>query len=152
MFFIMTIIIIFVADWCIKSYIEKNCELNQSKEYKNGTICIEKHHNSGVFLNCLSDKPKLILVVTSLIIGALIGMFAFLLPKKREVLLKTAFAFVIGGASNNLLDRMKRGYVVDYLRFPKLKGIKNIIFNISDFFIFIGSILLLIAAMFGSKK
>ena len=56
-------------------------------------------------------------------------------------------ALMIGGASSNVCDHLTRGYVVDYLKFA-LKPLRNVVFNISDFCIFIGSFLILIGAFF----
>ena len=42
------------------------------------------------------------------------------------------------GAASNVLDRFKRGYVIDYFTI-NIKPIKNIVFNLADIFIFIGS-------------
>lgn len=147
MLFVLLAVAVFIADFVIKDYVEKNFEDYGSKEYQKGRVCLEKHHNKGVFLSHLKNRPKFVLVATGIIIGVLAGMFAMILPKKREYLLKLAFAFVLGGASSNLFDRIKHGYVVDYIRFPKIKSVKNVIFNISDFFIFIGSILMIIRTL-----
>jgi len=46
-----------------------------------------------------------------------------------------------------MCDRLTRGYVVDYFGFRvKNKRLRNVIFNISDFGIMIGAVLLVIAA------
>ena len=59
---------------------------------------------------------------------------------------KLSMSFLVAGGWNNLYDRMKKGYVVDYFSFnTKIKKLKAIVFNLSDFFIFIGSFLLLIS-------
>ena len=53
--------------------------------------------------------------------------------------------FLLGGAYSNTYDRVKKGFVTDYLNFPKMPGkIKNIVFNISDFCIMVGCGLILL--------
>ena len=48
----------------------------------------------------------------------------------------------MGGAFSNAYDRLKRGYVVDYVSFDiGSKRLKNIVFNVSDFFIMIGALI-----------
>ena len=56
---------------------------------------------------------------------------------------KLGASFLLGGAASNLYDRLNRGYVVDYIRFPncRIKKIRHIIFNIADFFLFMGAAL-----------
>jgi signal peptidase II len=51
-------------------------------------------------------------------------------------------AILAGGGLSNLFDRYTKGYVVDYLRFPfGPKKLRRIIFNVSDFFVFMGALL-----------
>jgi signal peptidase II len=64
-----------------------------------------------------------------------------LLPQKGKKLLKLGAAFMLGGAASNVYDRVKRGFVVDYFSFSFFN---KVVFNISDFFIFIGSIIVAI--------
>ena len=51
---------------------------------------------------------------------------------------------LLGGGLSNLYERLRHGKVYDYLRFPKAPGfIKSYVYNLADFAIFIGAILLL---------
>ena len=57
--------------------------------------------------------------------------------------LKAGLAFLLGGAYSNTYDRLPRKYVVDYVSFPvKNRRFRKIVFNISDFCIMIGALLL----------
>ena len=51
---------------------------------------------------------------------------------------KTALSLMLAGGISNVVDRLKRGYVVDYLNIPKGK-MKNFFFNIGDAAIILGS-------------
>ena len=55
---------------------------------------------------------------------------------------ETGVALLLGGGLNNLYDRYTKGHVVDYfhLNFGP-KWLRAIVFNISDFCIFIGALL-----------
>ena len=54
-----------------------------------------------------------------------------------------------GGGLSNLYDRYTKHHVVDYVRFQTgPKWFRRIIFNVSDFFIFIGAVL----AVIGSER
>ena len=55
---------------------------------------------------------------------------------------RLADALLLGGGLNNLYDRYTKGHVVDYfhLNFGP-KWLRAIVFNISDFCIFIGALL-----------
>ena len=50
---------------------------------------------------------------------------------------------LLGGGLSNLYERLRHGKVYDYLRFPKAPGpIRNYVYNLADFAIFLGAILL----------
>ena len=57
---------------------------------------------------------------------------------------------ILGGAFGNFFDRLGRGYVVDYLSFPKAnpKVIRKYVYNLADLLIFVGSGILLIRELF----
>lgn len=55
---------------------------------------------------------------------------------------------ILGGAYSNTYDRLFRKYVVDYVSFEvRNPRLRNIVFNLSDFGIMIGSCLLVISQM-----
>ena len=57
-------------------------------------------------------------------------------------LLRLGLALLLGGAFSNTYDRLRRGYVVDYVSFPvKWQAFRKIVFNCSDFCIIIGALL-----------
>lgn len=74
-------------------------------------------------------------------------LFVLTFSCKGGKLLKTGLAFLLGGAYSNTYDRLMRKYVVDYVSFPvKNKKIRNIVFNISDFCIMIGALLMVLGS------
>lgn len=148
MIYIIVAFAICAGDLAIKYYIEKKRTFSQKSKFLKGSIVIEKSHNKGVCLNMLEKYPKFVLGLSGVLIGVMIGVFAMVLPKQRKRLLKWGLSLCIGGAAGNFLDRLYRGYVVDYLNFPKVKPVKNIDFNISDLFILLGSFLLAIYNIF----
>lgn len=133
---------IFVLETFIKQKREENM---QDKEYLNGKTVITTYHNYGAFLNGGDKRPVLVKLVSVILTIVLSILFAFTFTKYGKKELRTGLAFLLGGAYSNTYDRVKRGYVVDYLNFPKLPGkVKHIVFNISDFCIIIGACLIVI--------
>ena len=57
----------------------------------------------------------------------------------------------IGGALSNLYDRVFRGYVVDYFS-VQWKGLKKVVFNLGDMFIFLGAMMIAGAQVVRSLK
>lgn len=145
MFYFILIAGIFLTEWKIKNYIEKNKEMHKKEEILGGNIVIERYHNKGAMLNFLENDVKVVKAISCTLLGVVLLMFFLLLPKKGDKLLKFAMALMLGGALSNVVDRFMRGYVVDYFSF---KFLKKIVFNISDICIFIGSGLVVIRSLF----
>ena len=63
-----------------------------------------------------------------------------------DVYKRQGYALLLGGGISNFIDRMKKGSVTDYVRFPKfpVKKISELVFNLSDFGIFAGVFCLLL--------
>ena len=61
---------------------------------------------------------------------------------------------LLGGSLANLFDRIFRGSVTDYLRFPTLpwKKIRTLVFNLADLCIFFGTVLVLLRTLFPKRK
>ena len=55
----------------------------------------------------------------------------------------TTEVLILGGGIANIYDRIKHGFVTDYINFPKakIKKLSKIIYNIGDFCVFIGAVL-----------
>ena len=52
---------------------------------------------------------------------------------------------ILGGGLSNLWERLRHGRVYDYVRFPKAPGkLKRCVFNLADFAIFLGGMLLVL--------
>lgn len=75
-----------------------------------------------------------------------------LLNKKMEVedKSKLALSLILAGGMGNLLDRIFRGYVVDYMDMSELFGLP--IFNFSDICIIAGAILLIVLILINTIK
>lgn len=145
MFYILLASIIFLLEVKVKDYIEENKEMHKKEEILDGNIIIERYHNKGAMLNFLEDNVKLVKTISLTLLGVILLVFIFFLPRKGEKITKFALALILGGALSNVYDRFTKGYVVDYFSF---KFLKKIVFNISDICIFIGSLLMTIRSLF----
>ena len=59
-----------------------------------------------------------------------------------DITLKLPLDFILAGGATNLIDRLVKGSVTDFLQF-RIRSFKSPIFNLADLFILIGSIVLL---------
>lgn len=147
MIFILIIAAIFLTDEKIKQHIERTKEMHAQKPILKNKIIIERYHNTGAILNFLDQKSYIVKYISAAMLGILFIIYLFLLRKKDQKVLSLAIAFILGGGLSNVYDRIKKGYVVDYFSI-NYKKLKNIIFNISDMFIMVGSLLAGILSFF----
>lgn len=102
------------------------------------TIRIAYSHNTGIAFSMLQNMPQL-LTITSLAIIAVAIFFYLTQMPNRHPFVQTILGFILGGAFGNLIDRVRLGYVVDFIQvgwFP--------IFNLADSAITVGAVLLII--------
>lgn len=102
--------------------------------------------NRGAAFGMLQNKQWFFVIVTLIIFG----VFGYVLYnyKIEGKLFFAAFVLVIGGGIGNLIDRIFRGYVVDFLQFSFFSPVCNL----ADYFITVGAVLLVISVMFCKKN
>lgn len=99
--------------------------------------------NRGAAFGILQGRFGLLFITTLLVI---IAVTVYMIKKRPQSLtLTTSVTLLIGGAIGNLIDRVCRGFVIDFLDF---RLIHFPIFNIADCFVVCGAILLVIYVLF----
>ncbi|MBQ8279029.1 MAG: signal peptidase II [Roseburia sp.] len=136
---------IFALDFFIKKYVDKKYATKVKHPKLWNRVYIEKYYNDGAMLNLLEDWPGLLKILQTALMLAICIWFYFLLRQNGGKLGKLGTAFLVGGGLSNLFDRYTKGHVVDYIGFDfGPKWFRRIIFNVSDFFVFIGGVLAVI--------
>jgi signal peptidase II len=99
--------------------------------------------NTGVAFGFLSGSGAVVLLFTLIALSALV---AFLLarPDRRGLWIPTGL--LVGGAIGNLIDRIARGSVIDFIKLPHWDA-----FNVADMAITFGVIALIYVLEFGSR-
>ena len=139
--------VVFLADFFIKHYVETHFKDRQTKQHLHGHVVFEKYYNDGAALNFLAKWPKVMKGLHTAVILFLCVLCYFLAKTPEKKLSKAGLALLFGGGCSNLLDRYQKGHVVDYVRFSfGPKWFRKIIFNVSDFCIFIGAVLAVIGS------
>ncbi len=78
------------------------------------------------------------------LLGALIFWFAK--KQQKQLVTKLGFVLVLAGALSNILERVVRGYVIDFIH------IHTGVLNLADFFIILGILVLLLENDIEPKK
>lgn len=101
--------------------------------------------NRGVAFGMLSGKKWVILLMVAVIVAVLVYYF-MTLPKQKEYnLVRVALLMILAGAVGNVIDRIFRGYVVDFFEFTFIQWP---VFNVADIYVVCGVILLCILMLF----
>lgn len=137
---------IFTLDLLLKNRIEKTMEEGGEKSLCQGKVLVRKYHNRGAALDLGAKKQGAVACVSLLLTLVMTVVFLATFTFRGNSTLKAGLAFLLGGAYSNTYDRLVRKYVVDYVSFPvKNRYFRKIVFNISDFCILIGAILITVA-------
>ncbi len=103
-------------------------------------------YNPGAAFSFLADQSgwqRWLLTALALAVAVLIVGYLGRLKARRQGLLCAALALILGGALGNLIDRLRLGYVVDFIS-AHWHGHYFPAFNVADSSITIGAALLLI--------
>lgn len=142
---------VFVLDLLIKNHIEKTGTEGETQPSCKGRVVIHKYHNKGAFLNLGEKKQGFMTVLSLTLTLSLTVVFLTTFTFRGRKTLKWGLALLLGGAYSNTYDRLVRRYVVDYVSFPvKNKKLSRIVFNISDFCIMIGALMMTLGESFTS--
>jgi signal peptidase II len=112
-----------------------------------GAVHLTYVENKGAAFSILQNQRLFFIIATSFL---LIGIIIFLNRKKDMApLCRVSLIMITGGALGNFFDRLVRGYVIDMIDF---RIINYAIFNVADYFVVVGTILLCIYILFMEKR
>ena len=137
---ILTILVILV-DFFSKYMVSKLMTVNETINLIDNFFRITYVKNTGAAFSFFSNNTILVIIISVVVIGFL--LFYIYKNKGNNKLENVSYAFILGGAIGNLIDRLVYGYVIDFLDFEIL-SYDAPIFNLADTFIVIGVILFLI--------
>ena len=109
---------VIVADQITKLMVVLELGLHESVPVIGGLFDLTHVRNTGAafgFLNAV-DFPGKPIVITVVALAALVGvsLYASQLPAAHW-LARLGLALILGGATGNLIDRLRQGYVVDFV-------------------------------------
>ncbi|NOX97648.1 MAG: signal peptidase II [Nitrospirae bacterium] len=133
--------LLLLMDQLSKYYIEKWLSPGESVPIIKNLFQLTLIHNSGGAFGLFRRSGSFLFIIVSVLVLTLILLFwkKFLLGEGLGG--KLSLSLIIGGASGNLVDRLRFGHVIDFLDFS-LRGHHWPAFNFSDMGISIGVIIL----------
>lgn len=92
------------------------------------------------FLSFMAETSRSILLTSMSVVSIVIVCILFFSSAREDVKARLGLASLLGGALGNLQDRIRWGYVVDFIDWQK--GVDWPVFNIADIAITVGIFLL----------
>ena len=135
--YLLTISFFCILDQLSKIYI--NLNLNKLYNLDLFIFNIDFVRNYGAAFNLLSGS-RFFLSFISVISTIILSYFIFISENKH--INKYGLSFILAGSIGNGIDRILKGYVIDFI---KIKFIDFPVFNIADIVINIGVLILIIS-------
>jgi signal peptidase II len=127
-------VVVVAADQATKSLVRHNVRVGSSDGIFPGVEIVHVH-NRGVAFGLFVNGGVLLVIVGVAAVSALLIFFA---THSRRPLVWLPTGLLLGGAAGNLIDRLDRGYVTDFIDLPLWPA-----FNLADMCITFGVLSLL---------
>ena len=148
----VSLAVLFLDQWS-KGLVTRTMEVHQSKTVIADVFDLTYVRNTGaafgLFASVDSSVKAILLNSIAVVVFLIVSAYA-LRSSHKSVRLQVGLALNLGGAVGNLLDRVRFGYVVDFLDFS-ISGHHWPAFNVADSAICIG-VALLFLDMLGSDE
>ena len=110
--------VVVALDQATKWVVDRFMGLHEMREVIDGLVRLTYVRNRGAAFGVLSDAElpyqAFLFAAVSLLALFAIGVYAWRLPTTSRVP-RLALALIIGGALGNLIDRVRLGYVIDFV-------------------------------------
>ena len=144
---IISLVVLFI-DQIIK-FVVSNSNINM--EIISNFLSLKYAQNTGIAFSLLPNSRVLILIISIVLLIVIFSIIKKEYVNKKEIIYDISFGLLIGGILGNLIDRLFRGYVIDFISL-KLLNYYFPIFNIADLCITIGVIILILIELTKSDK
>lgn len=145
LFFTIVLLVLFL-DQLAKHLVVSFLELGQSVPVLGETVSITYVLNPGAAWGILAHRTTFFVVIT-LIVALVILYYNHCLPACYKFT-RIGLAFQLGGAVGNLVDRIRVGHVIDFLKISFYPPI----FNLADAAIVIGGIIFIFSLWKESRR
>ena len=146
---VVLLLLLVGCDHATKGVAKAELETGGARELIDGLVSLRYVENTDVAFNLLRFIPEAVRFPLLLITGALaVAVLGFLLLRTRGVasLPLLALVLVTAGAVGNYLDRVFRGYVVDFVHLKHWP-----VFNVADVYVTVGYAILAGWALFAKR-
>lgn len=105
--------------------------------------------NRGAAFGIMQNRQWLFLIITIVVLAILLWFIPKISGEKHFLPLKLCLYFIGAGAVGNMIDRIFRGYVVDFFYFEL---IDFPVFNVADIYVTTAAVVLIVLVVFLYKE
>ena len=138
----LVVAVVLAADQLVKAIVTSSLDRGEERAIVAG-IKLVNTRNTGVAFGQLQDGG---VIVSAVIALALVALLVYFARHAHRRLMWLPTGMLLGGALGNIVDRIREGAVVDFLKLPHWPA-----FNVADASITIGVVVLLVVIERGDR-
>lgn len=139
---------VIIIDQLTKMCVLSSMELSQSIQVIKDVLHITYVQNKGMAFGLFANNRMLFMIPTVILIAVII--FTIVKFGRKNKLLDMAMGLVLGGGIGNMIDRIARGYVVDFVDFCAF-DFWQWVFNVADAAVVVGAFMFVLAMLTDKK-
>jgi len=147
--FLIIVAFVVVLDQISKLWVRSNLELFQTVPII-GCLSLTYVRNTGSAFGLFANQAFLLALVAIVGLVAVLLLYRYL--SRSNILSISALGLIFGGAMGNLIDRLRFGYVTDFVDVSLWRDFHWPAFNVADSAITVGSIMLIIFIFSAFRK
>lgn len=138
LYLVVCFVFFLISDLYLSDLLVKN--ITRGYAFSSNIIALNYVKNTGAAFSLLRDSREFLIIIS---VVALVLIFGYIIKHLKSISMKSIFftSLLAAGIAGNLHERIVLGYVRDFF---ELKFVDFPVFNISDIFINIGVIALII--------
>lgn len=137
-------VLVLLADQATKAWVLARMEFGASLPLVPPLVRITLWRNTGIAFGLLSGANELVALAA---VAAAVWLVLYHRDRWQLRVVRVGTGMVLGGAVGNLVDRVRFGYVVDFLELPYWP-----IFNVADACIVTGGVLLILSSLRSGRR
>lgn len=147
MFYLIAIVLLAVVDQITKFLVLHNPGMGGQTELVSHFLYFNVIRNEGVAFGMLENAQSLVVAVTAFLTGAIL-VYILLKKKNEKKTVLISLTMIAGGALGNLIDRIRLGYVTDFIDIH----IWPFVFNFADICVVLGCLILFLTVLFPARR
>ena len=142
-------VLVFAIDRVTKAWVSENIPLGTARPVVGDYVRIVHAQNTGAAFGLLPERTTLLSVLS--VVAVLAIVYYYRQIASNSSIVSATLGMQLGGAFGNLLDRVRQGYVVDFVDVG-IGDVRFWAFNVADSSIVVGIILVTLALWYEERR